>query len=162
VLSPGEVGKMRRTILVLAAAALVVVWPIAAAVPAAASSVPAPVTIHTVKAFTDTSVVETWSATGAIVDSGSFVDLRELYAGPSTYHTVRVFSGADGTFTVVANVRILPSADPDIAAYVVGRWTVTGGTGAYDDLHGGGTIYEEFFIASDSLVGTWTGAVLFG
>jgi hypothetical protein len=49
---------------------------------------------------------------------------------------------------------------PDIGFFVVGRWVVTGGSGPYANLHGGGTISEEYLIASDSLVGTWTGTVV--
>jgi hypothetical protein len=148
---------MRRTLLIFGMTASVLGVLICAAVPASASSVPSPVTIDTLRSATDT-----WSASGAIVDSGGFIDTTAFFAGSSsTLHVVRVFSGEDGTFTAVGNVRILPSTDPDIAFLVVGRWSVTDGSGEYVDLHGGGIINEEYVVASDSLVGMWTGSVLF-
>ena len=148
---------MRRMSLIFGITASVLGALLWAAVPASASSVPSPVTIDTLRSATDT-----WSASGAIVDSGAFIDSTEFFAGSSsTFHAVRVFLGEDGTFTAVGNVRILPSTDPDIAFFVVGRWSVTHGSGEYVDLHGGGSINEEYVVASDSLVGVWTGSVLF-
>jgi hypothetical protein len=148
---------MRRILAAVGVAAMVVCWLALDAVPAVASSAPAPVTIHTLRSDTDT-----WSATGAIVDSGPFVDPTEFFAGSSSvFHATRVFSGEEGTFTVVGTVRIIPSSDPDIAFTVVGRWAVTDGTGAYSGMHGGGWIFEEFVLASSSLVGMWTGQVVF-
>jgi hypothetical protein len=148
---------MRRIISVSALAVLVVSWLALNTVPAVAASAPADVTIHTLRSDTDT-----WSATGAIIDSGPFVDPTEFFAGSSsTFHATRVFTGDDGTFTIVGNVRILASSDPDVAFFVVGTWAITSGTGAYSGMHGGGSIFEEFVLASESLVGTWTGQVVF-
>jgi hypothetical protein len=153
-----EGKKMRgRVIPVSALAVLVVSWLALNALPAVGASAPADVTIHTLRSDTDT-----WSATGAISDSGPFVDPTEFIAGSSAmFHATRTFSGEEGTFTAVATVRIVPSSDPDISFTAVGRWAVTSGTGAYSGMHGGGSVFEEFVPVSESLVGTWTGQVVF-
>jgi hypothetical protein len=148
---------MRRAVVIFAMPAVVATCLVAGAAPVLASSGPASVTIETLRS----SAGDTWSATGAITDAGTFVDPTEFFGGSSsTFHATRVFSGGKGTFTAVADVRIVSSSDPDIGFYVVGRWVVTGGSGAYATLRGGGSISEEYVIASDSLVGTWTGTVV--
>jgi hypothetical protein len=100
-----------------------------------------------------------WSSDGAFVDAGNFNDDSAFFAGSSaTYHVVRTFIGADGTFTVVANVRVLPTADPGILN-VTGPWSVQSGTGAYAGLTGAGVIKETFDTSALTISGTWTGHV---
>jgi hypothetical protein len=144
---------MRRRFLLLAAVCAVALW-LLVPTQAVASSVPTDVTIHTLRANADT-----WSATGAITDSGTFVDPTAFFGGPATFHAHRTFTGNDGTFNVTGNVRILPSSDPDVGFYVVGRWAITSGTGAYANAHGGGVINEA--LVNAGLVGTWTGQITF-
>ena len=146
---------MKRVVILVMAAASIVAASLAVPMAAAASSIPGSVTIHTLRTDTDT-----WSATGAFTDAGTFVDSTEFFGGSSsTFHARRTFTGEDGTFTTVGNVRILPSSDPNVGFYVVGRWALTSGTGAYATMHGQGTIDEE--LVASGLVGTWTGEVIF-
>jgi len=143
---------MRKVFLILATAAIGLC--LMAPTSAAALAMPTSVTIHTLRTDADT-----WSATGAITDVGTFVDPTEFFAGSSsTFHVTRVFTGVDGSFTVVGNVRILASSDPDVGFFVVGTWAITSGTGAYANAHGRGRINEEQVAAG--LVGTWTGTIL--
>jgi hypothetical protein len=136
--------------------AMIIVGLVFASTPARAALGSEAITIHTLRSDSDS-----WASTGAITDAGPFVDPTEFLAGSSsTFHAVRVFSGEDGTFTAVANVQIRPSDDPDVAFYVVGKWAIITGTGAYADAHGGGSISEELVVATGSLVGTWTGRIV--
>ena len=144
---------MSRRILLLATVCVVASW-LLAPTQAGASSVPTDVTIHTLRTDTDT-----WSATGAITNAGTFVDPTAFFGGPATFHVHRTFTGDNGTFNVTGNVRILPSSNPDVGFYVVGRWAITSGTGVYANAHGGGAIDEA--LVSAGLVGTWTGQITF-
>jgi hypothetical protein len=146
-------SSMRKAILILATVAMGL-W-LMGSTSAGASAMPTGVTIHTLRSDTDT-----WSATGAITDAGTFVDPTEFFAGSSsTFHVTRVFAGDAGRFTVVGNVRIVPSSDPDVGFFVAGTWAITSGTGAYANAHGRGVINEELVAAG--LVGTWTGTIVF-
>jgi hypothetical protein len=121
------------------------------------ATTPTSVTISTVRS----DAGDSWSATGAITDSGRFVDPVEFFAGSSSsFHATRIYQGSQGTFTVQAAVLIQPSSDPEVGFVVTGRWAVISGTGAYADLHGTGGIHEELDLSPCcALVGTWSGFV---
>jgi hypothetical protein len=107
---------------------------------------------------------DTWSASDAFSDAGSFVDspgVPSFFAGSSsTFHIVRTFIGADGTFSTRADVRITATDDPNVLA-VTGRWAVLSGTGAYENLSGAGASAEFFDTSTGVVQGTWQGEVLF-
>lgn len=107
---------------------------------------------------------DTWSASGAFSDSGSFVDapgVPSFFAGTSsTFHVIRMFTGAEGTFSTRADVKITATADPNVLA-VTGRWAVLSGTGTYENLAGAGSIAEFFDTSTGAIQGTWLGKVLF-
>ena len=145
---------MKRAIAALALTSACIIG--APAVPASASP-PSSVVIHVQRAATDT-----WAATGAFVDTGSFVDaagVPAFFAGSSTFHVVRTFTGGKGTFATRADVRITPTDDPDVLA-VAGRWAVLSGTGGYQDLRGAGAVHESVDLTTGVIEGDWTGAVL--
>ena len=122
----------------------------------AQASTPAPLTISVHRDGGDT-----WSASGAFSDSGSFVEDPSFFAGQSlTFHVVRTFIGAEGTFSARGDVRITTTDDPNVLA-VKGAWAVLRGTGAYENLHGAGTIAESFDTSTGVIQGTWQGKVLF-
>jgi hypothetical protein len=152
---PEGVVVMKRIITLTVVMALALLGIVAAGGSAAASA-PKPVTISTLR-FDDT-----WSASGAFDDSGTFVDDPGFYAGRSaTFHVFRTFDGANGTFLARGDVRIAETADPDVLA-VTGRWAIVRGTGAYEELHGAGTITETFYVEAGVLRGTWQGGVVYG
>jgi hypothetical protein len=104
---------------------------------------------------------DTWSASGAFSDSGSFVDDPSFFAGQSsTFHVVRTFTGAEGSFSARATVRITATDDPNVLA-VTGWWAVLSGTVAYVNLRGAGTVAEFFNTSTGVIQGTWQGQVLF-
>jgi hypothetical protein len=106
---------------------------------------------------------DTWSSTGAFSDSGSFVDapgVPDSFAGASsTFHVVRTFTGAQGTFLARADVRITATSDSNVLA-VTGRWVILSGTGAYADMSGAGSVSESFDTSAGVIQGTWLGRVL--
>jgi opacity protein-like surface antigen len=105
---------------------------------------------------------DTWTSTGAFVDAGSLADAGAFTAGSSsTFHTNRLYTGSDGSFTVRADVRLIPTSDPSVLD-VEGRWAVLSGTGAYARLHGAGTVDERFDTSTFVISGTWRGLVTFG
>lgn len=82
-------------------------------------------------------------ATGAIEDSRT-VAARVLSpgAGPlgvtgTTLRAEVVFTGEDGTFTLIQHVTLMSTDDPDVVAEP-GTWVLTRGTGDYADVQGQG------------------------
>jgi hypothetical protein len=150
---------MRRLVAALGVAlSLTVPWTLIAAAPAGAS-IPQALTINVHRDGGDT-----WSASGAFSDAGSFVDspgVPSFFAGSSsTIHVVRTFIGADGTFTTRADARITATDNPNVLA-VTGQWAVLSGTGAYENLSGAGASAELFYPSTGVVQGTWQGEVLF-
>ena len=80
----------------------------------------------------------TWQSSGAISDSGSFVE-TEFHLPAAFDHSpmvglfqaVIVFSGSNGTFTVAQQSQSM--------SFPAGTWQVPSGTGAYESLSGHGT-----------------------
>ena len=147
---------MERAIVLLAVVSAAFGTAVSAAAPTLASTPPT-VMIHILRTDTDT-----WSSTGAFSDAGPFVDVGGVpafFAGrSSTFHVVRTFTGADGTFDARVDVRITPTDDPDVLA-VEGRWAVLSGTDGYQDLHGAGAAHESFDLTTGVIEGDWTGLV---
>lgn len=80
----------------------------------------------------------TWQASGAITDSGSFVETElhptgALANSPTVgvFQAVIVFSGSKGTFTIAQQSQF--------TSFPEGSWQVRSGTGAYVRLSGRGT-----------------------
>jgi hypothetical protein len=144
---------MRRTALltVLGAVFLATV-----AMPALATT-PEPLTITVDRG----AAGDFWSASGTFTDSGTLADNPQRPPTRSgTYHVVRTYSGAAGTFAVRADVKIVPTSTPGVFA-VTGYWTIISGTGAYADLHGTGTLSETFDANAGTVTGSWEGSAHF-
>ena len=110
--------------------------------PAAAGSERAAVTIETQKPFGPSP--GTFSASGAITDSGTFGNSSFVFSGVGAptftiVHPKQVFDGALGTFTLRANIKETVTADPNVLTGE-GTWAIVDGTGAYEDLRGQGAI----------------------
>jgi hypothetical protein len=126
-------------------AALIAAGPASAVTPAAISIDVNVVLSGDLKASTTRG---SFSATGAVVaagtesGSGRFAGLGHLRTGePNSLHATMTLAGADGTLQLhlVGLFGHLPAplADGD------GRWVISGGTGAYAELHGRGTWSAE-------------------
>ena len=104
--------------------------------PPASASTSMPVTMHSSVAL-DT-FTGTWSATGAISDSGTLIEPTVNFVGNGELHIVRNVTGAVGTFTLRIDSKV-SGQEPDGATDFSGYWVVLAGTGAYANLHGEGT-----------------------
>jgi hypothetical protein len=97
----------------------------------------------------------TWTATGAIADSGALIEPNVNFVGNGQLHIVRVFTGAQGTITIRIE-STLNSVVGDTGTFT-GHWVVVSGTGAYANLHGQGlraaTIDVNTGIVTETLTG---------
>jgi hypothetical protein len=128
-----------------------------AAVPASATE-PQAVTINVNRG----SAGDFWSSTGAFTDAGTMADSPSppgLTRG-GTYHVSRTWTGAEGTWSARAVVKVIATSEPGVFD-VVGTWAVTSGTGGYATLHGTGTLEELFDANAGTVIGTWQGSVHF-
>ena len=74
----------------------------------------------------------TWTATGALADSGTLVEPSVNFVGNGQLHIERVFTGTQGTITIrIQSTLVGPGT-------FTGYWVVVSGTGAYANLHGEG------------------------
>jgi hypothetical protein len=86
-----------------------------------------------------------WSLTGAINDSGTWVFDSQRFDGyaPNTYtaHLLITLTGLDpnNTFTEEAQVLFKVTADPNVASGQ-NHWHINGGTGTYAHLQGEGEL----------------------
>ena len=118
----------------------------------ASAARPEPVSIQsTVTQFAPT-FEGVWQSSGAITDSGSFVEPFVKFTGSNShspvvgaFQAVLVFTGAQGTITVRQQLTFTAEASN-------GVWEVASGTGAYEGVSGHGT-FE--FVFPNSL--TFTG-----
>jgi len=127
---------MRRT-------ALVVITCVVAASSSRSSwaSPPQDVTIATIRYRGSPG---TFTATGAIADSGSFSTLDLHFGGIGApdfllVHATLLFEGSEGSFTLKMQLKESATSDPNVLSGH-GTWEVISGTGAYADLHAGGTV----------------------
>ena len=123
----------KATLFLLVAAALAAV-----ALPAAAAgSRPQPVEFQLRGQFTGPATVGgTWTATGAVEDSGTYTEAFELSG--QTVHGVKTLVGARGTITIEARARIVFTS-PTTAVFEDGNWLVVDATDAYAALHAEGS-----------------------
>jgi len=126
---------------------------ILATAPSASAAVPVPITIHV-----DRTAGDVWWSSGAFTDAGVFEDVVGSFAGPATYHVDRTFTGADGTFTMRGDVRLVATSSPTVLG-IVGRWAILSGTGAYAGMHGAGTI-DEVLDFNVGITGIWSGIIV--
>jgi uncharacterized protein YdeI (BOF family) len=97
----------------------------------------------------------TWTATGAIADSGTLIEPNVIFVGNGQLHIERVFTGAQGTITIRIE-STLTGVVGDTGTFN-GHWVVVSGTGAYINLHGQGlraaTIDLNTGIVTETLTG---------
>ena len=108
-----------------------------------------------------------FTATGAISDAGTFTFERVHFGAVPTpslliVPTLEVFAGEQGTFSLQNRVKITLTDQPDVLT-MVGSWSVFSGTGAYERMHGHGTISGSITLTGDTEVvhETFTGTVHF-
>lgn len=122
-----------------------------------------PVTIETVRGEIPEG---TFTATGAIEDAGPFSFERVHFAaiGAPTFGivpTLEVFEGEQGTFSLQNRIRFTFVAEDLLT--IEGTWSVFKGTGAYERMHGHGTISGSITFpgGSEIVLETFTGTVHF-
>lgn len=127
-----------RALLVGTALAAVVLAVLAST---ASATAPQPMTIAgTVTQFGPPGDFQgTWQASGAISDSGSFVETEAhptgTFGNPAivgVFQAVIVFSGSKGTFTIAQQSK-------STSFFPEGTWQIQSGTGAYERLSARGT-----------------------
>jgi hypothetical protein len=108
-----------------------------------------------------------FTATGAIDDAGTFTFERVHFGAVPTpslliVPTLEVFAGEQGTFSLQNRVKITLTDQPGVLT-MEGSWSVFSGTGAYERMHGHGTISGSITLTDDSEVvrETFTGTVHF-
>ena len=138
----GHVGKSARAFRRLLVVFAVIAMALPAFVVSASASSQEPITITTSKPFGPAP--GTFSVSGAFADSGQMENLSRIASGfgaPtfSGSHLTILFTGANGTFTIKAQILETVTTNPLILTNT-GTWTVINGTGAYARLHGTGTV----------------------
>lgn len=118
-------------------------------------------TIETRKPFGPAPGV--FSSTGAIPESGTFLNSSVIFEGASqseivTAHVTQRFDGARGTFTLRAAITETATDDPHVLTEA-GSWAITGGTGAYETLRGDGRITGTADDNADLITRTYSGTV---
>jgi len=120
------------------------------------------VTIETQKPFGPSP--GTFSATGAIPESGTFLNssviLEDRDAPDSvTVHLTQRFDVALGTFTLRAAITETATADPHVLSDH-GSWVLIDGTGIYETLQGRGRVTGTADDNLDLIRRTYIGTVL--
>lgn len=119
------------------------------------------VTIETHKPFGPSP--GTFSSTGAIAESGTFLNSSVIFTDPDTSDTITVqvtqrFDGALGTFTLRAAITETATDDPNVLTDD-GTWEIIHGTGAYETLQGRGQIAGTTDDNRDLISRTYSGTV---
>ena len=119
--------------------------------------------IVTVKPFGP--VPGTFSTSGAFVETGTLLTERRIVSAiPSPFgvisHLTLLLVGADGTFTIRAQILESVADDENIFAQS-GTWVIVEGTGAYAGLHGNGSIEGTADHPNDLITRIYTGEVFF-
>jgi hypothetical protein len=83
-----------------------------------------------------TTVAGTWTATGAIADSGTYVEQAE-FLPLMRVRAVKTLVGAKGTIVLKAKAPYALTT-PTTLTFYDGHWEIVSGTGAYAGLVGGG------------------------
>jgi hypothetical protein len=139
--------KKLSIIIILAALFLTMASPVAA-------SQPEEVVITLDLYFTGPDTAAgTFSATGAVNDSGS-VSQQFMFAG-RTAHGLKTIEGSEGTITIRFDVRLTPTGPT--TAVAEGRFVILSGTGSYANLRGAGSTFIEADFVSGTLIGTYSG-----
>jgi hypothetical protein len=131
--------------------------------PAATASERGSTTIETQKPFGPSA--GTFSASGAISDSGTFANSAFTFSasGAPTFvivHVVQEFDGALGTFRLRADIKESVTEDPNILTDA-GVWVIEDGTGVYADLRGQGRITGTADENAGIISRTYSGTVHF-
>ena len=121
----------------------------------------AAVTIETRKPFGPSP--GTFSSTGAIAESGTFLNssvILEDVDAPDfvTVHVTQRFDGALGTFTLRAAITETATEDPNVLTDD-GTWAIIDGTGAYEALQGRGRVTGTADDNLDLISRTYSGTV---
>jgi hypothetical protein len=157
--SQATARRMRKTTLILALILLTLSW-----APSARASQRGAVMITTEKPFGPSP--GSFSATGAISDSGTFFNTRIAFGGVGapnfvSVHVTQEFDGAFGSFTLRADIKETPTAgDPNVATDE-GTWAVISGTGAYSAMRGQGQVTGTADENTGVISRTYTGTVHF-
>lgn len=133
----------------LSIGAILVLVASAIGAPTALASTPQPVIISVSVALAgnlvESTTSGTFTASGAITDSGTesgsgrFVGEGHLKTGdPNSLHSELTLVGSNGTLVIEFNALVGPL--PAVTADGVGRWWVSGASGAYEGYHGEGEL----------------------
>jgi hypothetical protein len=82
------------------------------------------------------SVAGSWVATGAVSDSGTYVETYDIRG--ATVHVVKRLTGSQGTIELAAQA-VMVFTSPSVAVFKAGQWRFVSGTGAYATLQGEGS-----------------------
>jgi hypothetical protein len=82
------------------------------------------------------SIAGTWSATGAVTDTGTYTETFHFVG--NTVHVEKVLVGSGGTIDLAARATVVWTS-PCTATFTVGNWQMAGVSGAYESLQGGGS-----------------------
>jgi hypothetical protein len=105
----------------------------------------------------------TFSSTGAIPESGTFVNSSVIFGdldAPDvvTVHVTQRFDGALGTFTLRAAITETATEHPSVLTDD-GTWVIIDGTGAYETLRGRGRVTGTADDKRDLISRTYSGTV---
>jgi hypothetical protein len=106
-------------------------------------------------------VIGDFASSGAFSDEGTIEIIEEHVVGLESQrllvnHVTYEFEGADGTFTVASQNRLIFGAT---GSTVDAHWVVTGGTGAYEGLRGQGSLDGAFDFGTGLFTLLFTGQV---
>jgi hypothetical protein len=100
----------------------------------------------------------TFTVSGAVTDSGTYSE-RFRFAG-QTAHVTKLLVGSAGTIRLDARAVVVPTG-PTTIGFAAGNWVVTGGTGAYAELHAEGSSTGSADLASGAIEITHAGSAHF-
>jgi hypothetical protein len=160
--------QMNRFSLVAAAGAVALLAPLGAATSAQAAA-PVPFTIHEhITLGPNGPETETFTATGPLCPSGTFVDTQQAGPGPGQGpdHSGKVqlivrtvYTCDDGSGTFNALKELIGTIGPD-GITSTGPIQLLGGTGAFTDLRGHGVDTGSIDFATGTATATDTGVVV--
>lgn len=104
-----------------------------------------------------------FSSTGAIPESGTFLNSSVIFADADTsdfvtVHLTQRFDGALGTFTLRAAITETATQDPNVLTDD-GTWVIIDGTGAYETLQARGRVTGTVDDNLDLISRTYSGTV---